>query len=110
MAKAHGAALRLLGWHGDPSSFESAHPDLARPNMVPTRLDNVTENLIWAADGSEVDTVVAAGRLAKHDGEVLPFLDGTLPGDVLAQVQKLSELFVAYRAGAPEVRGTGAHG
>jgi 5-methylthioadenosine/S-adenosylhomocysteine deaminase len=84
--------------------------DLAKPNMVPTRLDNVTENLIWAADGSEVDTVVAAGRLAKHDGEVLPFLDGTLPAAVLAQVQKLSELFVAYRAGAPEVRGTGAHG
>ena len=54
--------------------------DLARPNLVPTRLDNVTENLLWAADGSEVDTVVASGRLLKLDGAVLPFLDGTRPG------------------------------
>jgi cytosine/adenosine deaminase-related metal-dependent hydrolase len=53
--------------------------DLARPNMVPTRLDNVTENLLWAADGSEVDTVVSRGRVLKHDGVVLPFSDGTQP-------------------------------
>lgn len=83
--------------------------DLARPNLVPTRLDNVTENLLWAADGSEVDTVVAAGRLVKHDGQVLPFLDGSQPAAILAQVQRLSEAFIAHRASAGEVRGTGAH-
>ena len=47
---------------------------------MPTRLDNLMENLIWAADGSEVDTVVARGRLLKQDGRVLPFADGTQPG------------------------------
>jgi 5-methylthioadenosine/S-adenosylhomocysteine deaminase len=83
--------------------------DLARPNLVPTRLDNLTENLLWAADGSEVDTVVARGRLLKHDGTLLPFRDGTRPGDVMAQVQSLSEWFADYRATAAEVLGTGAH-
>jgi 5-methylthioadenosine/S-adenosylhomocysteine deaminase len=83
--------------------------DLARPNMVPTRLDNLTENLLWAADGSEIDTVLARGRLVKHDGRVLPFLDGTRPEDIMAQVQDLSEAFAEYRKDAPEVRGTGAH-
>lgn len=83
--------------------------DLRRPNLVPTRLDNVMENLIWAADGSEVDTVVARGRLLKHDGQVLPFLDGTRPDDVMARVQALSEWFVARRDEVPEIIGTGAH-
>ena len=84
--------------------------DLARPNMVPTRLDNVTENLIWAADGSEVDTVVAHGAVLKLDGQLLPWRDGTRPEAILAKVQALSEWFADYRAGAPEVTGTGAHG
>ncbi len=84
--------------------------DLARPNMVPTRLDNVTENLIWAADGSEVDTVVASGAVLKLDGVLQPFRDGTRPETILAKVQALSEWFAEYRAGAPEVTGTGAHG
>lgn len=83
--------------------------DLARPNLVPTRLDNLTENLLWAADGSEVDTVVAGGRLVKHEGVVLPFLDGSDPARIMAQVQRLSEAFQAYRATAPDLRGTGAH-
>ena len=83
--------------------------DLARPNLVPTRLDNVTENLLWAADGSEVDTVVASGRLLKLDGQTLPFRDGTSPQAVMAQVQALSEAFAKFRENAPEVRGTGAH-
>lgn len=84
--------------------------DLARPNLVPTRLDNVTENLIWAADGSEIDTVVAGGRLLKHDGRVLPLLDGTEPEAILRDIQSLSEWFMEYRATAPGVTGTGAHG
>ena len=83
--------------------------DLARPNLCPTRLDNVTENLLWAADGSEVDTVVAGGVVLKHDGKLLPFRDGTKPEDIMAQVQALSEWYAEYHASAPEVRGTGAH-
>lgn len=83
--------------------------DLARPNLVPTRLDNVMENLIWAADGSEVDTVVARGRFLKRDGRILPFADGTEPGAVMAQAQKLSEMFATYMETAPELTGTGVH-
>jgi 5-methylthioadenosine/S-adenosylhomocysteine deaminase len=84
--------------------------DLARPNMIPTRLDNLTENLLWAADGSEVDTVVASGQVLKRDGKLEPFQDGTRPEAIQAQVQALSEWFQEYRATAAEVRGTGAHG
>lgn len=82
---------------------------LDRPNLVPTRLDNLTANLIWAADGSEVDTVVARGRVLKENGRILPFLDGTTPEQIMAAVQKLSERFTEYRASAAELKGTGAH-
>jgi 5-methylthioadenosine/S-adenosylhomocysteine deaminase len=82
---------------------------LDRPNLTPTRLDNLMENLIWAADGSEVETVVARGRLLKKDGRVLPFADGTGPEAIKAAAQRLSELFAEYRRTAPELRGTGAH-
>lgn len=83
--------------------------DLARPNLVPTRLDNLTENLLWAADGSEVDTVVASGRLLKLDGQILPFQDGSRAEDIMARVQTLSEAFAAHRTRTPELRGTGVH-
>jgi 5-methylthioadenosine/S-adenosylhomocysteine deaminase len=82
---------------------------LDRPNLTPTRLDNLMENLIWAADGSEVETVVARGRLLKQDGRVLPFADGTSPEAIMAAAQRLSELFAEHRRTAPELRGTGAH-
>jgi AraC family transcriptional regulator of adaptative response / DNA-3-methyladenine glycosylase II len=61
MAKAHGAALRLLGWHGDPSSFESAHPDLARGReglRVLLTLDPF-EALVWAILGQQVNLAFA---------------------------------------------------
>jgi len=83
--------------------------DLDRPNMVPTRLDNVMENLIWAADGSEVDTVVARGRVLKESGRVLPFADGSTPERVMSDAQRLSEMFADYMKTAPELTGTGAH-
>lgn len=82
---------------------------LDRPNLVPTRLDNLTANLIWAADGSEVDTVVARGRVLKENGRILPFLDGTTPEQIMAAVQQLSERFTEYRTSAAELKGTGAH-
>ena len=82
---------------------------LDRPNLVPTRLDNVTENLLWAADGSEIDTVVARGRVLKQAGRILPFLDGTTPEQIMTTVQALSERFADYRASAAELKGTGAH-
>ena len=80
---------------------------LDRPNLVPTRLDNVMENLIWAADGGEVDTVVAAGRALKEAGRVLPFMDGTSAEEVKEAVQLLSEHFAVYLRSATELTGTG---
>ncbi len=83
--------------------------DLDKPNMTPTRIDNVMENVIWAADGSEIRTVVAKGRILKDDGVIKPFIDGTTPEEIMAKVQKLSELYAEYRKSAPEISGTGAH-
>jgi 5-methylthioadenosine/S-adenosylhomocysteine deaminase len=82
---------------------------LEKPNLVPTRLDNLMENLIWATDGSEVETVVARGRVLKEGGRVLPFRDGSRPGQIMAAAQALSELFADYLRTAPELKGTGAH-
>ena len=82
---------------------------LDRPNMVPTRLDNLMENLIWAADGSEIDTVVARGRVLKQGGHVQPFLDGTTPGQIAAAARTLAQQFAAHRESVPELKGTGAH-
>lgn len=82
---------------------------LDRPNMTPTRADNVVENLIWAADGSEIEVVVSRGRVLKHDGAVLPLADGTTAAQIQDAVQLLSERFAAWRLTAPELRGTGAH-
>ena len=83
--------------------------DLFRPNLVPSRLDNVVENLIWAADGSEIDTVVARGVVRKEAGRVLDFFDGTTVDSILDSVQRLSERFAEHRETAPELSGTGAH-
>lgn len=82
---------------------------LNTPNMTPTRVDNVMENVIWAADGSEIDTVVARGRILKEKGVVQNFIDGTEPEKIMSDVQKLSELYAEHRKTAPEMKGTGAH-
>jgi len=61
MAVAHGAALRLLGWHGDPTAFELAHPDLARGRVglrVLLTLDPF-EALVWAILGQQVNLAFA---------------------------------------------------
>jgi 5-methylthioadenosine/S-adenosylhomocysteine deaminase len=83
--------------------------DLDRPNLIPTRLDNLVENLIWAADGSEISTVVAAGRVLKEHGKVLPFSDGVKPDRVMKDVQMLSERFISHLETSAEFSGTGAH-
>jgi len=83
--------------------------DLDQPNMIPTRLDNVMENIIWAANGSEISTVVASGRVLKDDYRINDFLDGTKPGEVMAKVQYMSELYAEYRKTMKPISGTGAH-
>lgn len=60
-AGAHAAALRLLGWHGDPGPFEAAHPGLARGReglRIPLTLDPF-EALVWAIVGQQVNLAFA---------------------------------------------------
>src|SRR5512133_424479 len=60
-AGAHRAAPRLLAWHGDPVSFEGAHPTLARGReglRVPLTLDPF-EALVWAILGQQVNLAFA---------------------------------------------------
>ncbi|MBN2655910.1 MAG: amidohydrolase family protein [Spirochaetales bacterium] len=83
--------------------------DLNQPNMIPTRLDNVMENVIWAANGSEISTVVASGRVLKENYKIHDFVDGTKPDEIMAKVQHMSELYAEYRTTMKPISGTGAH-
>lgn len=61
MAQAHRAALRLLGWSGDPVPFEAAHPTLAQGReglRVLLTLDPF-EALVWAIIGQQVNLAFA---------------------------------------------------
>lgn len=66
--------------------------DTNKPNMTPTRMDNVVENLIWASDGSEVMYVIANGRVLMDNYRVL----GLDEEKVKKDVRVLSELFTKY--------------
>lgn len=80
--------------------------DLRRPNLVPTRVDNVVENIIWAADGSEVQYVVSLGKIMKQDHKIIG-LDADI---ILKEVQCLSEMFMEYAEKTTVVLETGAQG
>lgn len=80
--------------------------DITRPNMTPTRITNVVENLIWASDGSEVSYVVAGGKLLRAHDQFFS-LDVE---DIISKVTTLAELFDRYQEEvSPELSGTGAH-
>ena len=79
--------------------------DLRGPNLTPTRMDNVVENLIWASSGSEIRYVIAGGELILDDYR---FTRADSAG-ILADIQRLSELFAEYARTAPKITGTGAH-
>jgi 5-methylthioadenosine/S-adenosylhomocysteine deaminase len=80
--------------------------DLSRPNMIPTRLDNVLENIIWAADGSEIEYVIANGKVVKENHKVT----GIDSDRILKEVQQLSEMFAEYAEKTEVVLETGAQG
>ena len=79
--------------------------DLTRPNLIPSRLDNIVENLIWASDGSEVKTVVANGKILKLDYQFIVLEFET----IVKEVQLLSEMLTDYMITAGKITGTGAH-
>lgn len=102
-------AARILGVPA--GSLEVGRPaDLVvvatdTPNMTPTRITNVVENLVWASDGSEVRVVIGGGEVLRQGG-AFHTLDVTR---ILEDVSTLSAEFDAWRVTAPAVRGTGAH-
>jgi len=79
--------------------------DLRAANLVPSRADNVVENLIWAANGNEIRYVMAGGELLLDDYRFVKVDAARIKADV----QRLSELFTEYARTAPEIKGTGVH-
>jgi 5-methylthioadenosine/S-adenosylhomocysteine deaminase len=79
--------------------------DLTTPNLTPTRLDNLVENLIWASNGNEVKYVIANGKVLMYDGKFITLNEEEIKKEVL----ELSEMFIEYRKTAKEIKGTGAH-
>ena len=79
--------------------------DLTRPNLIPSRLDNIIENVIWASDGSEIKTVVANGKVLKLDYRFTRLDFDT----VIREVQALSEMLAEHMTTARKISGTGAH-
>ncbi|MFX0117365.1 MAG: amidohydrolase family protein [Candidatus Hodarchaeota archaeon] len=79
--------------------------DLSKPNLTPTRLETVVENLIWASAGNEIAYVVAKGKLLV-DNYQFTELDQQR---ILKDIQSLAELFEEYKRTAKKVRGTGVH-
>jgi len=78
--------------------------DLSRPNLTPTRIDNVVENLIWASDGSEVRWVIANGEVLKDDYRFVTLDEEKIKNDII----KLSRLMTEYRKTHQEIKATGA--
>ena len=78
--------------------------DLDRPNLTPTRADNVMENLVWASDGSEVRWVVANGKILKDDYKFTQLNERKIKDDIL----HLSQFLAEYRKTHREVKETGA--
>ena len=80
--------------------------DLSKTNMVPTRIDNVIETLVWCSDGSEVQYVIANGKILKDDYNITCLNVEKINSDVF----KLSEMMMEYKKTCSEVHETGARG
>lgn len=79
--------------------------DLDAMCLTPTLIDNVVENLIWAASGNEISHVISNGRLLIEDYE---FVDLNVQ-NIKKQVRTLAGLFYDYKKTAKGITGTGVH-
>jgi len=77
--------------------------DLTPSNLVPTRADNVIENIIWAADGNEVQWMVANGLLLRDDYRAVRLDEKKIK----QETQELSELMIEFRDSTEEIVATG---
>jgi 5-methylthioadenosine/S-adenosylhomocysteine deaminase len=80
--------------------------EMTGPHLTPTRLDNLVENIVWCANGSEVRHVVSCGDVLMENGQYKTLDDEKIK----SQVEQLSQLMMDYRATASEITGTGARG
>lgn len=79
--------------------------DTRRPNLTPSRLDNIVENIVWASDGSEVRYMMASGTLVKDNYRFTTLNEAKIKSDI----QELAEMAFAYSRRAREIKGTGTH-
>jgi 5-methylthioadenosine/S-adenosylhomocysteine deaminase len=93
MATIEGAAA--LGWNDEIGSIEEGKRadlllvDLRRPTLTPVHaapMRNLTPNLVYAARGDEVDTVIVDGRIVVASGRVLTLDEPA----ILAQAERLA--------------------
>ncbi|KAK2949146.1 putative 5-methylthioadenosine/S-adenosylhomocysteine deaminase [Blattamonas nauphoetae] len=77
--------------------------DLTRINMIPTTKENVIENIIWAADGSEVRWVIANGMVLRDNYQI------TIPGatQTLQEMIELQRMYLDYLPTAKKIIATG---
>ena len=80
--------------------------DLKSSNLVPSRADNIIENIIWAADGNEVQWMVANGLLLRDDYRAVRLDEKKIK----QETQELSELMIEFRASTEEIVATGTRG
>jgi 5-methylthioadenosine/S-adenosylhomocysteine deaminase len=80
--------------------------DLSVPNMTPTRLETVIENLIWASSGNEIHSVIANGKILVENYEFRQ-VD---KNQILNDIQILAEKFEDYKNKSKARKSTGAHG
>ncbi|MFX0050900.1 MAG: amidohydrolase family protein [Candidatus Hermodarchaeota archaeon] len=80
--------------------------DLSVPNLTPTRIDNVVENLIWAANGNEIQYVISNGEILIDDYK---FTTLNMQ-ETLQQVQELSEMFLEFKQQSTPQKTTGVRG
>ncbi len=80
--------------------------DLSKPNVTPTRLETVVENLIWASAGNEIYSVVANGEILIDNYEYKKVDDKK----ILSNIQKLADKFEVFKNKTQAIKATGAHG
>jgi 5-methylthioadenosine/S-adenosylhomocysteine deaminase len=79
--------------------------DLSKPNLTPTRLETVVENLIWASAGNEISYVIANGHVLIDEYQ----FKSINKDEILKNIQKLADLFEEYKVSAEKISGTGVH-
>ena len=77
--------------------------DLSVPNLIPTRIDNVVENLLWAANGNEILYVISNGNILIDNYKFLSLNTN----EILADVDELSTMFYEYKMYTAAQKATG---